>query len=229
MIYSKEQIEKKYNALPKDVREAILANDTENIISDIGEKHNMRLDQIGELFEAVQFVMLGILSPKDFIRDLYDRLRISDKQRVREIARDVNEKVFHLIRESLQQIHNVSRDEPIEIKNKNYEKLETTEEIMKEIEKPEHIKNNEQKIINQEKNEEINNQPTRREEETQNPISEAKMSGRHAMPQKFSIYEKDNNDVSGASGEIDNEIMPSDENRSSGYSDGQDPYREQVD
>jgi hypothetical protein len=172
MIYSEEQLTEKYNTLPQDVRDAIFNVDLEKQITDIGEKYSLHIDQIGELMEAVQFVMLGILPSKDFIRNLYDRLEIQNKEKVRAIARDVNELVFAKIKESLKQIHKLGiMNQESGIMNKELTNLvvpppsnggvvkenttETKEKIAENIESPE----KEEKDIIKEKLESMNIMP----------------------------------------------------------------------
>ncbi|MBI2045989.1 MAG: hypothetical protein HYT28_01025 [Parcubacteria group bacterium] len=140
--YTKEQFEEKFNALPKDIQEAIVASDTENTIRGIGQKYHLHIDQIGELMEATDFVMLGVSPPKEYIRDLYQRFESEDKEKVRQIAHDVNEQVFQKIKESLKQIHNVEN----ETQNMKHETpmtaepprtTESKDEIVEKIEFPE--------------------------------------------------------------------------------------------
>src|SRR3989339_283950 len=49
MEHTKEEIQKKFEALPNDVREAISSVDTSNIIVDIGEKYELNHEQIDKL------------------------------------------------------------------------------------------------------------------------------------------------------------------------------------
>lgn len=105
MKLSQEQLKEKYNKLPEDVKNAIFSAGVEKALTEIGEKNNLHIDKIGELMEEVDLVMLGVTNPKDFIRNLYGRLGIEDKEQVRRIAHEVNEQVFQKIRESLKTVH----------------------------------------------------------------------------------------------------------------------------
>lgn len=228
MEYTKEQFEKKFSSLPKEVRDVILAADTGNILRDIGKKHKLHVDQIGELMEAVDFVMLGILSPGDFIRDLYERMAPIDKQKVREIAHEVNERIFQKIRESLKQVHNmtgggdgrsVSSGEPVPRKEKSevppnlpVAREETVHEREKPRETAPDMKTNvaspavppEAKVVGE-------------------PIISQKLGGMHALPKEESAYGFGERTPKETPGEVKEEKKPTND-----YGTGEDPYRESI-
>lgn len=142
MKYTIQQLMEKHDNLPADVKSSIFSADVEKALTAIGEKYSLHIDQIGELMEEVDLVMLGITHSKDFIRNLYERLDVGDKEKVRQIAHEVNEQVFAKIRESLKQIHHVEN----ETRNTQLETnlavpppsaTETKDELIEKIEHPE--------------------------------------------------------------------------------------------
>ena len=107
--YSPEEIQERYKKLSPSVREVFLGVDTAEIMQEIGKKHGLMIDKIGEMADETGLVILGLTHPKDFVGNLASRLGV-DKIKAREIADEVNEKVFHKIREELRAIHNIKAD-----------------------------------------------------------------------------------------------------------------------
>lgn len=161
MKLSQEQLKEKYNNLPEDVKNAIFSAGVEKALTEIGEKNNLHVDKIGELMEEVDLVMLGITDPKDFIRNLYGRLGIEDKEQVRQVAHEVNEQVFQKIRESLKTVHGMKIEKPEEgsahkgVAIPIEKPLETKEEVIQKIEYPQ----KEEKDIVKEKLQKMNSMP----------------------------------------------------------------------
>ena len=149
MTLSQEQLKEKYNTLPDDVKNAIFSAGVEKALTEIGEKNNLHIDKVGELMEEVDLVMLGITNPKDFIRNLYTRLGTEDKEKVRQVAHEVNEQVFQKIREALKAVHHIEGEQipkesvnigtttpiekPMETKEESIEKIEYPEKEEKDI------------------------------------------------------------------------------------------------
>lgn len=106
MLYTKEQLLEKYRALPKEVRDAIFSINTAEIIRQIGEKHKLMIDKIGELADETGLVMLGLGHPNQFISHLTERLEINHEL-AKEIAQEVNSKIFYPIREHLKKMYGI--------------------------------------------------------------------------------------------------------------------------
>ncbi|MBI5005403.1 MAG: hypothetical protein HZC03_02270 [Candidatus Lloydbacteria bacterium] len=159
MNLSQEQLKEKYNRLPQDVKDAIFSAGVEKALTEIGEKYGLHIDKIGELMEVVDLVMLGITEPKDFIRNLYDRLGIEDKEQVRRVAHEVNERVFQKIRESLKTVHSIPSETSESVPKERavpIEKiLETKNDMLGKIEHPE----KDEKDIIKEKLQKMNSMP----------------------------------------------------------------------
>ncbi len=111
MEYTAEQLEQKYNALPTSVKEAITSAKVEERVMAIGRYHKLHLDILGELADETGLVMLGLTHPRDYIRNLAERLGVS-REEATAIARDVNEQIFRPIREALKQVHGLGGGAP---------------------------------------------------------------------------------------------------------------------
>ncbi len=104
MPYPKEKILETFEKLPEDVREAMFSVDTAMVIQEIRQKHKLMIDKMGELADETGLVMLGFTHPKDYIPHLTERLAVS-REVAKEIAEEVNSRVFFSVRERLKKIH----------------------------------------------------------------------------------------------------------------------------
>ncbi len=104
MEYTTQQLEEKYRALPEDLREAMIGVETAKAVGNIGQKHNLHIDQIGDLADEIGLTMLGLTKSDEFVTHVKNRLRI-DQNTAEQISHEVNEQIFLPIRESLQKLH----------------------------------------------------------------------------------------------------------------------------
>lgn len=104
MEYTTQQLEEKYRSLPEDLKEAMAEIKTAETIHDLGKKHNLHIDQIGELADEIGLTMLGLTKPDEFVFHIKNRLQI-DQTAAEQISREVNEQIFLPIRESLMKLH----------------------------------------------------------------------------------------------------------------------------
>ncbi len=101
-----DEVMKRYLDLPEDVQKTLFAPETSNSILEIGKKHGLTIDKIGELADETGLVMLGITPPSEYIKNLVKRLSVN-AEKAKGIAEDINQKVFSPIRESLKKIHGI--------------------------------------------------------------------------------------------------------------------------
>lgn len=101
-----DEFRKKYAELPPNLREAYGSVKTTEILEEIGKKHGLRLDQIGELVDETGYVMLGATPPSDYVTKLEEAAGVNREQ-ARAVATDVNERVFKPIRDALKRVHKI--------------------------------------------------------------------------------------------------------------------------
>lgn len=101
-----EEYHGKFAALPEDVKEAIGSVNSAEKIRQVAKKHQLHIDQVGELGTQTGLVMLGVLPPRDFVKALTDKLQVTPEV-ARAIAADINTEIFNQIRESLKRIHHL--------------------------------------------------------------------------------------------------------------------------
>ena len=110
MNNSKEQLLEKFDQLPQDLQDAILAVETSDKLQLIAKKFGLHIDQTGEMGSETGLVMLGITHPTEFIGNLEKRLGV-ERAKAAQIAGEVNEQIFLPIRDSLKKIHAESEAE----------------------------------------------------------------------------------------------------------------------
>ncbi len=110
MEFTAEQIQKKFESLPEDVKKAVSSVDTTDTLIDIGEKYKLHVDKMGELVDETTLVMLGFKPTSGFVNSVKSRLGIS--QEVAEgVVKDVNEQILVKVRESLRKMHEEPKEE----------------------------------------------------------------------------------------------------------------------
>lgn len=98
--FTQEEIFKRYAELPQEIKDAIFAEATAEKMNEIGKKHGLLIDKIGNLAREAGYVMLGLEHPNDFVSNLVGALGIPELK-AREIAADINEAIFKPIRNHL--------------------------------------------------------------------------------------------------------------------------------
>ncbi|MFA6079829.1 MAG: hypothetical protein WC779_08805 [Candidatus Omnitrophota bacterium] len=101
--FTSEQIQDKFEKLPKDLQDAISSAEVRGTIQAVGEKHSLLIDQLGEMVDLIGLIMLGLSPSKDFVKN-FSREANVDIDTATEIANDINTEVFGKIRSSMQQI-----------------------------------------------------------------------------------------------------------------------------
>ena len=101
-----EEISKRFLDLPEDLQKALFSAQTSDAIFEVGKKHGLAVDKMGELADETGLVMLGMTKPSEYIKNLASRLAL-EPEKAKAIAEDINQKVFSTIRESLKKIHGI--------------------------------------------------------------------------------------------------------------------------
>lgn len=102
-----QEIMKRYDDLPEDLQKALFSTQTSDAIFEVGKKHGLVIEKMGELADETGLVMLGMTKPNEYIKNLEKRLGV-EVIKAKEIAEDINQKVFSPIRESLKKIHGIT-------------------------------------------------------------------------------------------------------------------------
>ncbi|MBU3925591.1 hypothetical protein KJ763_00265 [Patescibacteria group bacterium] len=132
--YTQTQIIEMYEKLPEDLKEAIFSVESANVITVIGKKYGLNVEQIGKLGNETGLVMLGITSSRNYIDNLSKRLGISPESALK-VANEVSSTIFSNVRESLKKIHGETSQTSDVFPSTS--DVNAKEEILKEIEKSE--------------------------------------------------------------------------------------------
>ncbi|MBU1727967.1 hypothetical protein KKA39_01500 [Patescibacteria group bacterium] len=186
-----EEIQKKFESLPEDLRWAIMAANVDEKITAMGKEHNLTVEQMGQLSLETHMVMFGFTHPNKFEESVKASLGFpEDKNKI--IVNEINEKILKDIRERLMTLYGKAEEKkneeimtgagieimPTEAKEqastsqtvdtKNL--TENSDDMLKKIENPE--------IIAKEK----------RNEEIARSISSQKLSGSFQVPSTKTEY-----------------------------------------
>ncbi len=105
--YTENQLFEKFRTLPDDIRQSFVSFDTLDVLGKITGKYKLHIDQGGALSEQVGLLMLGVTRPRDFLANIQTALNIPIET-AGEIVKEVNDKIFFPIRQSLKEIHNLA-------------------------------------------------------------------------------------------------------------------------
>lgn len=104
--YTQEQLQKRYEGLPEDLKRAIYSVETADAIQEISKKYGLMIDQMGELAAETGLLMLGFTSPKDYIKNISARAG-ADIDTAKKIAEEINTEIFSKVKEHLKKLHGI--------------------------------------------------------------------------------------------------------------------------
>lgn len=100
MPYTKQQLLEMFARLPEPVQRLMYDVDVVKKIRDIGTKHKIHVDGLGDLAEEIGYVMVGANQAKDFALTIGQRLKLSQTE-ANPLAEEINREVFLPFREEL--------------------------------------------------------------------------------------------------------------------------------
>lgn len=101
--FTADEIQAQFEKLPAEVQAAVTSTEVNDKIEALAKKHNLLIDQTGELVDEIGLVMLGLNKSNDFVDHIITRCSINRKDAVG-IAEDVNAEVFSTIRKHMREI-----------------------------------------------------------------------------------------------------------------------------
>ena len=99
-----EEIQKKFEGLPEDLRWAIMAANVDEKITQIGKDNNLTVEQMGQLSLETHMVMFGFVHPDQFEASVKGSLQLPDDKN-KKIVNEINEKILKDIREKLMSLY----------------------------------------------------------------------------------------------------------------------------
>jgi hypothetical protein len=99
-IFSNEEVAKKYDSLPEEVKNLLYGFEMTSIITKVGEKHGLHIDQMDKLNTETGYVMMGLTDTKDFPAVIAEDLGI-EPAKAQGVARDIEGMLFSKIRDAM--------------------------------------------------------------------------------------------------------------------------------
>lgn len=97
-----EEIQKKFENLPEDLKWAIMAANVDDNIISIGQSQGLNVEQMGQLSLETHMVMFGFTHPDKFEQSIKASMKLSD-EKTRALANAVNEKILKEIKENMKE------------------------------------------------------------------------------------------------------------------------------
>jgi hypothetical protein len=95
-----EEIQKKFESLPENLKWAIMGANVDDNIIDVGKEQNLNVEQMGQLSLETYMEMFGFTPPEKFEESVQASLKLPT-EKTHAIVETINEKIFKKIREGL--------------------------------------------------------------------------------------------------------------------------------
>ena len=102
--YTQEQLDKIYEKLPEELKEAIFSVETAQDIGEVGDSYGVTDERLNKISEYVGYVLMGLLLPQEFAGVLEKDVKLP-KVLAKAIARDLNRLVFYPVKPALEELH----------------------------------------------------------------------------------------------------------------------------
>ena len=104
---------KEQNQIPRDILEAIETSKVYDALEKLGEKHNLLLDQVGQLEVDTRLMLLGEIKSANFVDTIAKDLEIS-KGKAEAITADINTEIVTPLRDSLRKMQEEAEKREVE-------------------------------------------------------------------------------------------------------------------
>ncbi|MEI7765130.1 MAG: hypothetical protein WCI93_00925 [bacterium] len=108
-IVTLEEIQKKFDGLPEDLKWAIMAANVDDKIIDIGQKHGLLVPQMEQLSLETHAVMFGYTHPDKFEESLKGSMQLPELK-IKELVEDINENILQSIRDKFMSLYDKPRE-----------------------------------------------------------------------------------------------------------------------
>lgn len=135
--YSQQELQKLFDSLPLELKDAILSEETAERISQISKRHKINEKNVPQLAKLVGNILMGLLPPEELPETLEIKLGI-DKERAQDISREINRFILFPVKKSLAEFYREIKLAPGgRIERREIEKKEEVEMPQREgVKKP---------------------------------------------------------------------------------------------
>lgn len=103
--YTSKEFWKLYDKLPKELQDALFAEETGENIYDVCEKNKV-LENLNPIVKYVGHVLLGVLLPEEFQKILEKELKLK-KEIAKKVTQELNRLIFHPVKSDLKELHKI--------------------------------------------------------------------------------------------------------------------------
>lgn len=132
--YTRQQFWKLYPKLPQDLKEALGSEETSKALYEVCKRNGI-LNQLEEIVELTGQVLLGLLLPQDFQRDLEKEIKIK-KSISQKVAQEINRFIFYPVRPSLERLYQVGIKTKEGVSNASISKTREKSKVIKKSKTP---------------------------------------------------------------------------------------------
>ncbi len=104
MKLTKEEVQKRRANISPVLTQTSKSAQLVDELRNIGEHHDLHIDQLGTLADAVELVLAGVVLTREFVALLLESLPDLGKDKVMAIAEEVNRTIFGPVREALYKV-----------------------------------------------------------------------------------------------------------------------------
>jgi hypothetical protein len=108
--YPKEELQKIYEALPEDLKEALFSEKTADDIYDVCVENGLE-EKNSEIAKYVGYVLLGLLSPDEFEKALKEKLSLENGL-AKKVSQQMYRLVFYPLKNSLEPLYKIKMAPP---------------------------------------------------------------------------------------------------------------------
>lgn len=105
--YSAEELRKLYQGLPKDLRDAIVSEDTAETVQRLCQRNGIAEADVPRFAKLVGDVLLGLLPPPDFEKSLRVELGLTSVK-AKLVTRETTRFIFYPVKESLSSFYKIA-------------------------------------------------------------------------------------------------------------------------
>jgi hypothetical protein len=104
--YTKEELWKLYKKLPKELQDAIFAEETAIHIDEICKRYEVPEEKVPEIAKEVGNVLLGLLPPNEFQEILEKEIKL-EREIAKKVAQEIYRFIFYPVKSSLGELYKI--------------------------------------------------------------------------------------------------------------------------
>jgi len=126
MILTPEQVDKAFDSLSNNTREAFYSVDTRQVLLELSKKYLIHLDALSLIDVQITYTVIGLAKPEEFGKEIAVVTGLS-REVINPLVLDINEQIFKPIRARMMELDEEDRilAEPDELETNEVTQIET--------------------------------------------------------------------------------------------------------